>query len=77
MTISGDISLHIEKRMTMHLSEEDVKKIVAEYLTRKGYNVVPADVTLSVGTKFTGYGKAEHEVTCFKECSVEIKGEEL
>ncbi len=77
MTLSGDISLHIEKRMTMHLSEEDVKKIVAEYLSRKGYKVLADDVKLSVGTRLEGYGPMEHNVTYFKECSVEIKGEEL
>lgn len=77
MTISGDISLHIEKRMTMHLSEEDVKKIVASYLSKQGYNALPADVTLFVGTKLDGYGPMEHETVYFKECTVELKGEEL
>lgn len=67
--------MNIQKKITVSLSESDVKEIVAEYLTKAGYKVIPSDVTISVGNKWVGYGKDEHQVPYFKECTAVVKGE--
>ena len=64
--------MNVEKKITISLSESDVKEIVAEYLKKEGYNVAANDVKISVGTKWEGWGLDEHQVTYFKECSVVI-----
>ena len=59
----------LENKITVSLTEEDVKKIIAEYLTANGsYQFKPEDVTLHISSKWIGYGKDEHQVTYFKEC---------
>lgn len=65
--------MNIEKKITITLSESDVKKIVAEYLTREGYRVTSNDVSLEVGNKWVGYGMDEHQVPYFKECTAVVK----
>lgn len=67
--------MNINKKLTISLNEYDVKEIVAEYLTKNGYKVAPANVTLSIGNKWVGYGKDEHQEPYFKECTVVVKGE--
>ena len=67
--------MNIKKKITISLSEADVKEIVAEYLTKEGYKVIPSDVKLEVGTKWVGYGKDEHQEPYFKECTAVVKGE--
>ena len=58
--------MEIKKNITINLSENDVKEAIAEYLKREGYNVTFNDVTLSIGSRYEGYGDAEHEVNYFK-----------
>lgn len=65
--------MNIENKITITLTETDVKEIVAEYLTEKGYKVTPANVTLSVGNKWEGYGMDEYQVPYFKECVAVVK----
>ena len=65
--------MNIENKITITLSENDVKEIVAEYLTEKGYKVTPANVTLSVGSTWVGYGMDEHLEACFEECVAVVK----
>ena len=67
--------MDISKKVTITLSENDVKEIVAEYLTHKGYRVDPDNVTLNVGTTTRGYGMGEYETTYFKDCTAVVKGE--
>jgi hypothetical protein len=67
--------MNIIKKITISLSESDVREIVAEYLARQGYKVSKTDVQLIVGNEWHGYGMDEHQVAVFKECSVIIKGE--
>lgn len=59
--------------MTIHLDEQDIKQIVADYLVKKGYDVTSDDVEISVGKKWEGYGMAEHEVCCFEKCTVTVR----
>lgn len=61
--------MNIEKKITISLSEDDVKNIVADYLVKEGYKVTSEDVKLSVEIKWVGYGIGEHQVACFKECT--------
>ena len=43
--------MEVLKNITIHLTEEDVKQIIAEYVNRqKGYSVTPEDVTLKIGS---------------------------
>lgn len=57
----------IKKHITIELKEDEVKKIIAHYLTANdGFKVKPEDVTLQIGTKCIGYGMDEHSVTYFK-----------
>lgn len=58
--------MNIKKNITINLSEDDVKQIIADYLTREGYDVTAKDVSLSVGSRIEGHGIAEHEVNYFK-----------
>lgn len=66
--------MNIENKITITLTENDLKEIVAEYLTEKGYKVTTDNVTLSVGNKWVGFGMDEHQVTFFKECVAVVKG---
>lgn len=66
---------NINKTITIHLSEIDVKEIVADYLTKEGYKVSSGDVTISLERKTVGYGRGEHEIVGFKECTAVVKGE--
>lgn len=65
--------MNIENKITITLTENDVKEIVAEYLTKKGYKVTTDNVTLSVGIDWVGYGMDEHQVARFKECVAVVK----
>ena len=65
--------MQINKKLTISLSENDVKIIIANWAASEGYNVKPDDVTLSVGNKWVGYGRDEQQVPCFKECIINVK----
>lgn len=65
--------MNIENKITITLSETDVKEIVAEYLTKQGYNVTINNVSLNVGIDWVGYGMDEHQVARFKECVAVVK----
>lgn len=67
--------MNIESKITITLSENDVKEIVADYLNKKGYKVSVDNVTLSVGIDWVGYGMDEHQVARFKECTAVVKGQ--
>ena len=57
------------------MTEDDVKEIISEWIrSHEGLNVTADDVILRVGTEGRGYGMAEHDVTVFKGCDVEVKG---
>lgn len=67
--------MNIEKKTTITLSEDEVKSIVATYLEGEGYDIMPADVNLSVGFKWVGDDYMEHQVAYFRECTAIVKGE--
>jgi len=65
----------VGKYLTINLSEHAVKKIIAEYLIREGYEVTANDVRLSVGSKIEGYGMGECEVVYFNGAHVSIRSD--
>ena len=65
--------MEIKKSITINLSENDVKEIIADYLKREGCDVTVNDITLSIGSRCEGYGTAEHEVNYFKGAYVNCK----
>lgn len=66
--------MKFNKKLTISLTEQDVKEIVADYIVSQGFKVTPEDVTLVVENKWFGYGMGEQHVAVFKECSVTVKG---
>ena len=65
--------MNIKKNITFHLSEGDVKEIIADYLKKEGYSVEASDVMLRVGRRSVGYGPMNHDVICFDEAVVKCK----
>lgn len=65
--------MEIKKNITIDLSENDVKEIIADYLKREGYKVTTEDVNLSIGSKTKGYGMGEYEEYYFKAAYVKCK----
>lgn len=63
------------RNVTITLRESDVKELIAEYLTEKGYPTTANDVLLHVGFETRGYGPNEQEICVFKECTAKVKGE--
>lgn len=67
--------MDIENKITVTIAENELKEIIAEYLTEHGsFKFEPENITLHVESKLVGYGKAEHQVVCFKECTAVTKG---
>lgn len=67
--------MKFNKKLTITLTEQDVKEIVADYIVSQGFKVTPEDVELIVSTESRGYGMGEYQTTVFKECSVTVKGD--
>lgn len=55
---------------TFHLSEENIKDIIAMYFKKQGYNTSINDVKLNIGTRCVGYGMSEHDETYFDGATV-------
>lgn len=67
--------MNLLKNIRITLYEKDVKELIAEYFTEKGYPTTPNDVLLNVGRETRGYGPGEYEECVFQECVVKVKGE--
>lgn len=66
--------MEIKTNVTVNLSEDDVKQILADYVHKKtGYEIRTDDVTLSVGSRIEGYGMGEYSVEYFKGAYVNCK----
>lgn len=65
--------MEIKKNITIELSENDVKEIVADYLNKDGYNITADDVRLDVGSRTKGYGMYEYEELYFKGAFIKCK----
>lgn len=63
------------KNITIELSDNDVKEIIALYIRESlPYDGVEAkDVTIKVANECRGYGMDEHQEACFKGASVICK----
>lgn len=67
--------MKFNKKMTISLTESDVKEIVSDYMVAHGFKVTTEDVKMVVANEYRGYGTGEYQVACFKECSVTVKGD--
>lgn len=65
--------MNLKKNIEFHLSGDDVKEIIADYLKKEGYSVEAEDVVLRVGRRSVGYGPMVHDVICFDEAVVKCK----
>lgn len=65
--------MNIKKNITINLSEDDVKEIIAEYCNENGYKVKPEDVVLSVNRRCVGYGSIERDEWFFAGAKVDAK----
>lgn len=67
--------MQIKKKLTISLTESDVKEIIADYVVQQGFKVTKDDVNLVVANEWKGYGMGEYQAPVFKECTVNVKGE--
>ena len=67
--------MNIKKKLTISLTESDVKEIVADYIVKQGFKATKDDVKLVVTNEWYGYGMGEYQSPCFKECTVTVKGD--
>lgn len=67
--------MNIIKKLTISLSEQEVKEIVADYVVSQGFKVTTDDVKLVVTNEWHGYGLGEYQAPRFKECTVSVRGE--
>lgn len=65
--------MNIKKNITINLSKDDVKGIIAEYCNKNGYKVKPENVSLSVICRCVGYGPGEYEEPYFAGAKVTVK----
>lgn len=65
--------MNINKNVTINLSEDDVREIIADYCNKNGYKVKPDDVKLSVSRRCVGYGQMEHDEWYFAGAKVKVK----
>lgn len=65
--------MNIKKNITINLSEDDVKEIIAEYCNKNGYKVKPEDISLSISKRCIGYGPGEHDEWFFAGAKVTAK----
>ena len=70
--------MNIIKNITVNLSAEDVKEIIANHIRNElRYETVTAkDVSLDVGHRCVGYGPMEHDECYFAGAKVKCKLEE-
>lgn len=67
--------MNIDNKITITLSEEDVKECVAKYISSNcGYQVKPENISFNVSSKWVGYGLDERQVCYFKGCTAVVNG---
>jgi hypothetical protein len=69
--------MNIKTNIKIELSSDDVKEIIINYLKTEGYDFSVDDVVFSVGTRYEGYGMAEHPVDYFEGAYVKRKENNL
>ena len=65
--------MNIKTSVKIELSPDDVKEIIVNYLKTEGYDFSVEDVVFSTGTRYEGYGMAEHPVHYFEGAYVKRK----
>ena len=70
------MKFRIEKNITINLTPDELKELIAEKCREQGYTTVEAkDVTFDVGMELQGYGQGEHNEVVFRGCRISSKGE--
>ena len=62
----------MELNTTINFTEEDVKKIIKEWLENKNYQVT-GEVKIDIGKVSVGYGPTEHDAWAFRGASCQVK----
>ena len=67
--------MKIIKKIDVHLTEENVHEIIADYINKELPNtkVTSHDVSLSMGTRTVGYLMDEHDETYVREAVIRCK----
>lgn len=65
--------MKINKKVTIYLSEENVKDIIAMYFKKEGYTLDINDVELVVDYRTVGYFKDERTEPYFKEAIIRTR----
>lgn len=65
--------MNIKTNIKIELSPDDIKEIIICYLKNEGYDFSVDDVVFSAGTRYEGYGMAEHPVSYFDGACVKRK----
>lgn len=64
----------MELNTTINFTEEEVKKIIKDWLESKNYQVT-GEVRIDVGKVSVGYGPTEHDTCAFRGASCQVKQE--
>lgn len=67
--------MNIKKNITINLSEDDVKEIIAEYCIKNGYKVNAEDVEVSINSRYVYLGGIGHMEHYFAGAKVNVKEE--
>lgn len=65
--------MNINKKVTIYLSEENVKDIIAMYFKKEGYTLDINDVELVIDYRTVGYFKDERIEPYFKEAIIHTR----
>lgn len=61
-----------KRNISIEISENELKEIVAKHVESKGYKVSSENVTFRVSRHLEGFGMTEHPVMSFDSCIVNV-----
>lgn len=65
--------MNIKKNITIHLSEDNLKSLIAEYLKEhENITVNSKDIKFKIGQRCCGFGAGEHIEKVFEGCDVNV-----
>ena len=66
--------MKIDERVTVSLTEDEVKDLVVAHLASKGYKVSPEKVKFQLATRIVTTHALERKIPYIKECTINVKG---
>lgn len=66
--------MKIDERVTVTLTEDEVKDLVVAHLTANGYKVTAENVKFQVATRIVTSHGLDRKIPYFKECTINVKG---